>query len=61
MAVLASVILVAIIAVSVFAAVTGKVKLARTGCCCPADPRQDLRMRAAFEEPIASEAPTERS
>ena len=58
MAVLASVFLVAIIAVSVFAAATGKLKLARTGCCCPTDPRHDLRMRAAFEEPIASDAPT---
>jgi hypothetical protein len=22
------------------------------GCCAPADPRRDLRMRAAFEDPV---------
>lgn len=58
-AVLLGVILVAIIAATAYAAATGKLK--RAGCCCPADPRQDLRMRAAFEEPAASDAPTHQS
>lgn len=34
--------------VLVYGGLTGRVRL--TSCCAVADPRRDLRMRAAFEE-----------
>lgn len=39
---------VAFVVALIFGAVTGRVRL--SGCCTPADPRRDLRMRAAFED-----------
>jgi hypothetical protein len=33
----------------VYGGLTGRVRLS-SGCCAVADPRKDLRMRAAFEE-----------
>lgn len=41
-------VLVAFVVALIVAAVTGRVRLG--GCCSPADPRRDLRMRAAFED-----------
>jgi hypothetical protein len=32
----------------VYGGITGRIRL--TSCCAVADPRQDLRMRAAFED-----------
>jgi hypothetical protein len=34
--------------VLVYGGITGRIRL--TSCCAVADPRRDLRMRAAFEE-----------
>ncbi|HET7430790.1 MAG TPA: hypothetical protein VFJ89_04725 [Nocardioides sp.] len=41
----------------VYGGVTGRVRL--SSCCAVADPRRDLRMRAAFEddEPAAAPSP----
>lgn len=41
-------VLIAFVVALIFASVTGRVRL--NGCCSPADPRRDLRMRAAFED-----------
>ena len=37
----------------VVGAVSGRVRT--TACCTPADPRRDLRMRAAFEDEVSGQ------
>ena len=51
-----------LLVVLVYGGLTGRVRL--TSCCSVADPRKDLRMRAAFEDdddPAAPETPEGRS
>jgi hypothetical protein len=42
--------------VLVYGGLTGRIRL--SSCCAVADPRQDLRMRAAFEDLDPAEPPS---
>ena len=52
MAYVAAGLVVAVLALLVVGAVTGRVRT--RSCCAPADPSRDLRMRGAFEDEAAS-------
>jgi hypothetical protein len=49
--------LVALLAALLAGALSGRIKA--TSCCSPADPRRDLRMRAAFEDDPAEAPPAD--
>lgn len=53
MALIVAVLLVAFLVVLVAGALSGRIRAA--SCCSPADPRRDLRMRAAFEDEAGPE------
>lgn len=50
------------LALLAYGGLTGRIKFsAGSGCCAPADPAKDLRMRSAFEDESPPAAPSARS
>ena len=55
MAVIGVIAVLLVVTLLTYGTLTGRIK-ATSGCCAPADPRKDLRMRAAFFEEEEQEA-----
>lgn len=49
MAVVGLVAFLSVLTLLAYGGLTGRIR-ASSGCCAPADPRKDLRMRAAFDD-----------